>query len=256
MGRGRGVAILFFSRPPSPLDLPLHTDQPPTHTRHPQVLKILRYLAKFLLASRLDPASSSFTRAKAFEAAVADARKAYRLGKFCQGLNDLRRVDYASPSAPLAALAAGGDAAYYFLEQFTWLIRAGVLPKRYARRVARASAAAELLGYVGSASLAALRIAAASQREATLAATLAAVTSVDAAVSPHTDSPRARALDVELAAVAAARRGAERALLQDACDTVLALSDLTDGRFASSKSVLAVAGLTSAVLGARKVWGK
>lgn len=135
-----------------------------------------------------------------------------------------------------------------------------MLPKRYARRVARASAAAELLGYAGSASLSALRIAAASQREAALAAKLAAVAAVDAAVapsSPHGDySPRARALDAELAALATARRAAERALLQDLCDTVLALSDLTDGRIASSKGVLALAGLTSAVLGARKVWGK
>lgn len=139
--------------------------------------------------------------------------------------------------------------------------RAGVIDKRYARRVARAAAAAELLGYAGSASLAALRVAAASEREAALLSKLAAVASVDAAVggaaSSH-DGITCRTLEAELASVAAARRAAERALLQDACDSLLAVSDLTGGRggVASSKTVLAVAGLTSAVLGARKAWGK
>ena len=90
-----------------------------------KVLKILRYVAKFLVAASPDPAAPSLARARAFDAAVGDARKAYRLGKFLQGVNELRRLDLRAPSAPLAALAAAGDSAYYFLEQFTWLIRAG-----------------------------------------------------------------------------------------------------------------------------------
>ena len=91
-----------------------------------KVLKVLRYASRVLLATTLtDPTSAAAARARSFETAIGDARKCYRLGKFLQGVNELRRVDGRAPTAPLAVLAHAGDAAYYFLEQFTWLIRAG-----------------------------------------------------------------------------------------------------------------------------------
>lgn len=43
-------------------------------------------------------------------------------------------------------------------------------------------------------------------------------------------------------------------MAQDACDALLALSDLNEA-IASNPTVLALAGLTSYLLGAKKVWG-
>lgn len=130
-------------------------------------------------------------------------------------------------------------------------MRAGVIDARYARRLARASAAAELVSYAGSASLAALAAAAAGDRERVLAFRLRSATA-------SRDERAARSLEAQLAAAAAARRSAEAALLQDACDALLAAADLGDGKgpIASSRGLLAAAGLASALLGARKAWLK
>jgi len=249
-----------------------------------QVLKIIRYTAKLILATRLrdaDPlASPAAAKLKRLEASIGDARKAYRVGKFLQGVQALRRVGW-GPTAPLAVLAgvwcgvgrvkavgearvcrvprpalpstssAAGDAAYYAIEQGTWLVRAGAVDARYARRLARASAAAELLSYAGSASLAALAAAAAADRERVLAFRLRAAMA-------SRDERAARSLEGQLATAAAARRASEASLLQDACDALLAAADLGDGKgpIASSRGLLAAAGLVSALLGARKAWLK
>ena len=66
--------------------------------------------------------------------------------------------------------------------------------------------------------------------------------------------PAASAVERELSALSALRRARERGLAQDACDAVLSLSDLSES-LAGNPTVLALAGLTSALLGAKKVWG-
>lgn len=255
--------------------------------------------AATLALLRLD--QEPLRKLKAFEGAVGDARKAYRLGKFLQGVDAARKAAPAAlrlqPAGVLAFLAAAGDGCYYFLDQFTFFLRAGVIDKRYARRLARAAAACELVGYFGSASLHAAAIAACAQREAELVRALRGARKLDlltdcrgeeevgggeggeeddddddereatdrqrsssgrrkrsAAVAAE-DLPAAAAVERELSALARLRRSRERGLAQDACDALLALSDLSE-TVAGNPTVLALAGLTSALLGAKKVWGE
>jgi len=231
-------------------------------------------------------------RLKAFESAVGDARKAYRLGKFLQGLDAARRAAPGAlrlqPAGVLAFLAAAGDGCYYFLDQFTFFVRAGVIHKSYAPRLARATAVCELVGYFGSASLHAAAIAACAQREAELVKMLRGARKLDLLTdcrggddeddgdegdeeedddedeterrrrrqrnTTTNEATAASLVERELSALSAQRRARERGLAQDACDALLALSDLNE-TVASNPRVLALAGLTSALLGAKKVWG-
>lgn len=56
-------------------------------------------------------------------------------------------------ASALEALATAGDGAFYFLDQFVWLAKAGFISKAYEKRLATAGAACEALGYVGSLSV-------------------------------------------------------------------------------------------------------
>jgi hypothetical protein len=48
-------------------------------------------------------------------------RKAYRLGKFLQDVNSLRRMQLGGNSLALLELVAyAGEGTYYFLDQFLW----------------------------------------------------------------------------------------------------------------------------------------
>ena len=47
-------------------------------------------------------------------------RKAYRLGKFLQSLNAVRKQPLGMQMGVLELLSNGGEAVYYFTEQFTW----------------------------------------------------------------------------------------------------------------------------------------
>ena len=246
--------------------------------------------AATLALLRLD--QEPLRKLRAFESAVGDARKAYRMGKFLQGLDAARKAAPAAlrlrPAALLAFLAAAGDGCYYFLDQFTFFLRAGVIHKSHARRLARAAAICELVGYFGSASLHAAAIAACAQREAELAGMLRGARKLDLLTDcrgeededygedasgndeeeeeeeggpgqrrrrrGRSETPAVAAVERELSALSALRRSRERGLAQDACDALLALSDLNE-RVAANPTVLALAGLTSALLGAKKVWG-
>uniref|UniRef100_A0A0D9VT37 Uncharacterized protein n=1 Tax=Leersia perrieri TaxID=77586 RepID=A0A0D9VT37_9ORYZ len=118
-----------------------------------KLLKISRYAARLALAGAgggsgplIAPAAAA--RLKLFESSVGLSRKAFRLGKFVQNVNALRAHPH--PPPPLVLLAYGGEGVYYFLEQFVWLAKAGLLPSHLLPRLQLLSAWAELLGYVGS----------------------------------------------------------------------------------------------------------
>jgi len=91
-----------------------------------KALKILRYSTKLLLASPvIAPGISPELggRLKAFEASVGSSRKAFRLGKFVQDVNALKRIaDFRSRDGLLELVATGGEGCYYFVEQFVWLV--------------------------------------------------------------------------------------------------------------------------------------
>ena len=70
------------------------------------------------------------------------------------------------------------------------------------------------------------------------------------------NGPDVSSIRADLAVLAAKRTALRLALLQDGCDALLAASDLRRGSsgLLASKPLLALAGLTSAILGTRKVW--
>ncbi|KAG8096304.1 hypothetical protein GUJ93_ZPchr0013g35638 [Zizania palustris] len=89
-----------------------------------KLLKISRYTARLALSvGPLPPASSA--RLKFFESSVGLSRKAFLLGKFVQSVNALRAHPHLP--LPLMLLTYGGQGVYYFLEQFVWLAKAGLL---------------------------------------------------------------------------------------------------------------------------------
>ena len=49
-------------------------------------------------------------------------RKAFRLGKFLQDVNGLRRSRSLGYMALLELVAYGGEGVYYFLEQLSWCV--------------------------------------------------------------------------------------------------------------------------------------
>ncbi len=90
-----------------------------------KALKILRYTTKLLLESPLAPrAPSELSRKlKDFEASVGTSRKAFRLGKFIQNVNALKKTEIVSRQGFLGLVANGGEGFYFFVEQFIWLVR-------------------------------------------------------------------------------------------------------------------------------------
>ena len=93
-------------------------------------------------------------RLKSFESSVAVSRKAFRVGKFDQDLNDFRNSDFNfKQDLALSVLAYGGEGLYYFIEQFIWLIKSGLIDIRHSPTLQKISAYAELFGYFGSIAL-------------------------------------------------------------------------------------------------------
>lgn len=90
--------------------------------------------------------------------AAGTSRKAYRLGKFLQHVNALRRTQLTSGSSALQLLAYGGDGLYYFIDQAVWLCKAGLLNKALEKKLSRAGAVCEAAGFLGSLALHTLKL--------------------------------------------------------------------------------------------------
>ncbi|KAL6901940.1 hypothetical protein ACP4OV_004816 [Aristida adscensionis] len=201
-----------------------------------KLLKISRYAARLALAAappQLPPAASA--RLKSFESSVGLSRKAFRLGKFVQSLNALRA--HPGPPTPLVILAYGGEGVYYFVEQFVWLAKAGLLPAHLLPRLQRLSAWAELLGYVGSITIKLEEVA---KIEASINARLKE--------SCGEESEAVRSLRGKLLLK-------RMSVVQDVADAVMALGDVTDGKgLLGSSTLMASAGLLSALISTHKNW--
>ncbi|KAI3785543.1 hypothetical protein L1987_44662 [Smallanthus sonchifolius] len=103
---------------------------------------------------RHTPTHPLHRRLKTFESSVGLSRKAFRLGKFIQDINSFRSAKLESKQDTiLAIIAYGGEGLYYFVEQFVWLAKSGLIDGKHSRNLQRISAWAEFIGYVGSISL-------------------------------------------------------------------------------------------------------
>ncbi|KAK9868102.1 hypothetical protein WJX84_004510 [Apatococcus fuscideae] len=216
-----------------------------------KVLKITRYVSKLLLATTYkESTSEAAIRLKDFETSIGVSRKAYRLGKFLADINSLRKSNAQPHLYWLEVLANGGEGCYYFLEQLTWLIKAGMLNKRYQHRVTKLSAWSEMTGYMGNIILSSLFIRASLAREKALQVDLDTRKKHDEECLPEEGVIRA-----QLKQLQSKRVMKSLALIQDLSDSTLALNDITDGKGIIAHPVwLATAGLISAAVSVHKNW--
>ncbi|KAI8476804.1 MAG: peroxisomal biogenesis factor 11 [Monoraphidium minutum] len=220
-----------------------------------KALKIIRYTAR-LIAAVAPEGSEAQRRFDLLQANVGNSRKAYRLGKFLQNVNGLRRsAVWGAPcrrDALLGALEAvtyAGEGVYYFLDQFIWLMKAGVISKTMEKRLSKVSAYSEAVGYAANIAVNLHRIRVMQLQELVLRARL---------FQSHKDGvPPDAAVIKQIAALRSSRVLRTAFVVQDLADGLLALSDITEGRYKrmSHPVVLALAGLVSAGVSSYKNWG-
>ncbi|XP_018447339.2 peroxisomal membrane protein 11A [Raphanus sativus] len=208
-----------------------------------KLLKISRYTTKLLLASSLIPQTN---RLKSFESNLGVSRKAFRLGKFVQDINSLRASRYHNSNRDLVIpiLAYGGEGVYYFVEQFVWLSKSGLIDG--AKWLQRVSAWAELVGYVGSVSLKVRDLREIKGEEACLASTIEICATRGIACDGEEEKMRKLKEKKTLKVLS---------ILQDLADGLMAVTDVRDGKgVLSSPSLIASAGLFSAIISTHKNW--
>jgi len=215
-----------------------------------KLLKISRYATKLILASSLLQSSNNPTlyhRLKSFESSVGVSRKAFRLGKFVQDLNALRASHpHSNRHLLFSLLAYGGEGFYYFVEQFVWLAKSGLIDPKHARTFQKVSAWAELVGYFGSVALKLADLNTISEEEKCLGSSVE-ITSLRGVGCVEEESRLRKLIE---------KKTMKRlSVVQDLADAVMALDDILDGNGPFSKPVfMASAGLLSALISTHKNW--
>ncbi|WOL15997.1 hypothetical protein Cni_G24779 [Canna indica] len=208
-----------------------------------KLLKISRYAAKILLAAPYSPIPNTLApRLKSFESSLGLSRKAFRLGKFVQDLNALRAAAASGALSPtdrlLAVVAYGGEGVYYFVEQFVWLAKAGLIPSEHSRRLQKISAWTELIGYFGSVALKAREL-----------------RNIRSLLQSRIESTKVGHYDEEIRKLRTKLLLKQLSLIQDLADGLMALGDVRDGKgFLSNPLLMASAGLLSALISTHKNW--
>lgn len=213
-----------------------------------KLLKISRYASKVILSSSaLRPNEPLHSRLKSFESSVGLSRKAFRLGKFVQDVNSLRASNFGSrQDAALAVLAYGGEGLYYFVEQFVWLAKSGLIDKGLLPKLQKISAWAEFVGYIGSITLKIRDLRGIRVDEACLES------SIEIAISrgnAHKEE------DERLNKLREKKLMKRLSILQDLADGLMALADIREGKGRFSGPLLvSCAGLLSALISTHKNW--
>lgn len=215
-----------------------------------KLLKISRYATKIILASSVLPETLPLTgRLKSFESSVGLSRKAFRLGKFIQDVNALRNshVDYISrEDLILSFIAYGGEGLYYFVEQFIWLAKSGLIDPKHSRSLQKISAWAEFIGYIGSISLKFRDLKMILEDEACLAST------IEIAISRGNGYKEE---EQRMKKLKAKKLMKKLSIVQDFADGLMALADIRDGKGTLFGPLwVASAGLLSAVISTHKNW--
>ncbi|KAL9245029.1 hypothetical protein vseg_018728 [Gypsophila vaccaria] len=214
-----------------------------------KLLKISRYATKLILASSTASTMPGLIRGRleSFESSVGLSRKAFRLGKFIQDVNSLRStLSNVKSSHPriiliLALVSYGGEGVYYFLEQFVWLSKSGLINAGLSRRLQIYSAWSEFVGYIGSISLKLHDLSLLNRNLACLAARGDTCDEQNCEVQVLKEKVLLKRLSI----------------VQDLADAFMALADIRDskkGGYLSSPLFLSCAGLLSALISTHKNW--
>ncbi|KAL3340568.1 hypothetical protein AABB24_028955 [Solanum stoloniferum] len=213
-----------------------------------KLLKISRYASKIILASSVIPESLPLSlRLKSFESSVGVSRKAFRLGKFVQDVNALRSANISSKEELfLSILAYGGEGLYYFVEQFVWLGKAGLIDKKNLNSLQKISAWCEFIGYIGSVSLKVKELRQISEDEQCLLSTREV--SMIRGFGYAEEEEKLRKLRLK-------KLMKRLSVIQDFADGLMALADISDGKgMLSGPLLLSSAGLLSALISTHKNW--
>ncbi|KAK6792872.1 hypothetical protein RDI58_011953 [Solanum bulbocastanum] len=213
-----------------------------------KLLKISRYASKIILASSVIPESLPLSlRLKSFESSVGVSRKAFRLGKFVQDVNALRSANISSKEELLLSiLAYGGEGLYYFVEQFVWLGKAGLIDKKNLNSLQKISAWCEFIGYIGSVSLKVKELRQISEDEQCLLSTREI--SMIRGFGYADEEEKLRKLRLK-------KLMKRLSVIQDFADGLMALADISDGKgMLSAPLLLSSAGLLSALISTHKNW--
>ncbi|XP_024523747.1 peroxisomal membrane protein 11-4 [Selaginella moellendorffii] len=197
------------------------------------------------------------TRAKALEVSCGLARKAFRLGRWLSGLNNLRAPAPNLPFLALAILANAGEMVYFFFDHFTWLSRIGVLDPSLAPRFSLVSASGEAFGYVFFVIADAILIAQGVREERRLALELQAmVRSRDTKLGDESSKlgGQIQAKRVAIAAIRVKRVMSAMAIAANVADFVIALADIEPNPFVTHAVTLGISGLVSAWAGWYRNW--
>lgn len=213
-----------------------------------KLLKISRYATKIILASSLLSDSQNVTsQLKSFESSVGLSRKAFRLGKFVQDVNALRFSCFSSHQDLIFSIIAyGGEGLYYFIEQFVWLAKAGLIDKKNLSRLQKMSAWFEFVGYIGSVSLKVRELKRINEDEACLISIVK--------ISSLRGIGCAEELE-KLMKLKEKKLLKRLSVAQDVADGLMALADIRDGKGRLSGPLLiSSAGLLSAIISSHKNW--
>lgn len=213
-----------------------------------KLLKISRYAAKIVLASSALPENRPLTaRLKSFESSVGVSRKAFRLGKFVQNVNALRASNVDSKQElVLSLIAYGGEGLYYFVEQFVWLTKTGLIDRKHSRNLQKISAWAELVGYFGSASLKIRDLKRIAEDEVCLESSIEIATV--RGIGCVQEKEKMRKLREK-------KVMKKLSIVQDLADGLMALADVRDGKGLALGSLsVSCAGLLSALISTHKNW--
>ncbi|XWS24329.1 hypothetical protein CRYUN_Cryun28dG0092100 [Craigia yunnanensis] len=213
-----------------------------------KLLKIYRYATKIILASSVLPETVLITRRlKSFESSVGLSRKAFRLGKFVQDVNALRNSHLDSKQEIfLSIIAYGGEGLYYFVEQFIWLAKSGLIDAKHSRNLQKISAWAEFIGYIGSISLKFRDLKRINEDEACLDSSIKIA--VTRGVGCKEEEERKMKLREK-------KLMKQLSVVQDFADGLMALADIQDGKRSFSDPLLvSCAGLLSAFISTHKNW--
>ncbi|KAH7567301.1 hypothetical protein JRO89_XS07G0046800 [Xanthoceras sorbifolium] len=213
-----------------------------------KLLKISRYATKIILASSVLPEIPTLTaRLKSFESSVGLSRKAFRLGKFVQDVNALRDSRFDSKEdLILSVLAYGGEGLYYFVEQFVWLAKSGLIDAKHSRNLQKISAWAEFIGYIGSISLKFRDLKGIIEDETCLES------SIEIAISRGNGYKEE---EQRMKKLREKKLMKKLSIVQDLADGLMAVADIQDGKGRLSGPLfVASAGLLSAIISTHKNW--
>lgn len=221
-----------------------------------KVLKLIRYTSRLYSYKLLTEAADNplGLKLKALDSNIGVSRKAFLVGKFVGNLNTLRKAlkdKKGGPIVALTAITASAEGAYYFLDQFSWLMKAGVLDKDYEAELTKASNTFELVSYMSNILCCHLQLKKLAAREAELNKYIEMCKQSDKFTCLHTVDERA-----ELDLIGGKRTLVYLSMSQDAADALIAIGDLSGPDSTLAHPVVtSICGIISGSISASQKWG-